>query len=275
MLDTFNSVRLFQSSHSIEQGAGMATKWFETANLFPAVLRSFRKTEVVLDIGCGIMPQQFVRPSVHICCEPFQEYISHLQDKVRYESDRSYVIVNATWAEAVRIFPPKSVDSVFLVDVIEHLEKEEAVALLKKTEQIARKQVALFTPLGFMPQSHPDGKDAWGLGGGVWQEHKSGWQPEDFDASWDIYAAKEFHAADSLGRKLDTPYGALWAIKNLDEAVTAGGACVPEKKRMLKIMEIHPDIKLPGIVNFFVDIKINATRNTEKVLKFFSRSSGE
>ena len=64
-----------------------------------------------------------------------------------------------------------------------------------------------------MPQQHPDGKDAWGLDGGMWQEHKSGWSPEDFDDSWDIYASKVFHTADHEGKPFDEPFGAFVAVK--------------------------------------------------------------
>ena len=112
----------------------MAVTWLATEQLFPTAIASFAEPEVVLDIGCGIMPQKFVRPKVHICCEPFGQYVEHLQRKVAGEYDRNYVIVNALWSDAVRMFPPKSVDTVFLVDVIEHLEKGEALDLLKKTE---------------------------------------------------------------------------------------------------------------------------------------------
>jgi len=192
-------------------------RWVEKHELFPLAVRELQSVEVLLDIGCGIMPQRYVRPLVHVCCEPFGQYVGVLQDKVRGECDRRYIVLNATWGEAVRMFPERSVDSVFLVDVIEHVEREEAMALLKATERICRRQLALFTPLGFMPQHHEDGKDAWGLDGGTWQEHKSGWQPGDFDATWRIFAAKSYHEADNLGRKFDTPYGAMWAIKTVDD----------------------------------------------------------
>jgi len=143
------------------------------------------------------------------------QYVERLQKSLKEDKTRHYVILNAAWGEVVSLFPPKSVDSVFLLDVIEHLEKEEAIHLLKLTEEIARIQIAIFTPLGFMPQKHPDGKDAWGFDGGLWQEHRSGWEPDDFDTTWDVYAAKVYHTIDNSGKHLETPYGALWAIKSL------------------------------------------------------------
>jgi hypothetical protein len=185
--------------------------WVEGQNLFPTAVSKLEHTDVVIDIGCGIKPQSFIKPSIHICCEPFDRYVTHLQK--HFGHDRRYIIIKATWAEAVRIFPPKSVDTVFLIDVVEHLVKEEGISLIKPTENLARRQVAVFTPLGFFPQEHPDGKDAWGLDGGEWQTHRSGWYPEDFDDSWAVYAAKAFHIVDNMNRPLEQPFGAFWAIK--------------------------------------------------------------
>lgn len=196
--------------------------WLGKDELLPTGIGRIKKTDVLLDIGCGIMPQRFTTPLVHVCVEPFPQYVEKLQEKIAGETDRSYVVINATWAEALKILPEKSVDTVIMIDVIEHIEKAEAKKLLKETEKLARHQIVIFTPLGFLPQSHPDGKDAWGLDGAAWQEHKSGWEPDDFGEGWDVYAAKEFHMLDNLGRGHDTPFGALWAIKTIkaDPATT-------------------------------------------------------
>ena len=190
--------------------------WTDKSRLITTAMKAMKSARVLLDVGCGIVPQQYLRPAVHICCEPCQEYVQHLKQKLKDEAfrDRDYVLLNMGWDDAVQYFPEKSVDTVILVDVIEHLEKKEGMRLLAATEKIAREQVILFTPLGFMPQHHDDGKDAWGLGGADWQEHKSGWLPEDFcGEEWEFFAAKDFHAIDSNGKLLDKAYGAFWAIK--------------------------------------------------------------
>ena len=190
--------------------------WLEREYLMPEAIRAMHPVQVLLDIGCGIVPQNYVLPQTHICCEPYPEYVDVLQNKISNLEvcDRNYIIINMGWKEVVSYFPEKSVDSIFLLDVIEHLEKEEGLNLLAKTEKIARQQVIIFTPLGFMPQHHSDGKDAWGLSGGGWQEHKSGWFPEDFiGEEWKCFVAKDYHTVDSHGNTLYPPYGALWAIK--------------------------------------------------------------
>jgi len=68
-----------------------------------------------------------------------------------------------------------------------------------------------------MPQSHPDGIDAWGLHGAAWQEHKSGWMPEDFNGNWELFVAEKYHFIDNKGKAFENPFGAIWAINNIDK----------------------------------------------------------
>lgn len=190
--------------------------------LIAAIRKIIKPVQVVLDIGCGIQPQNYVTPLVHICCEPFGEYIEYLQREI-YERkkinmiDRNYVFINASWSEMAKYIPERSVDTVFLLDVIEHLDKAQGRELLAWAEKIARCQVVVFTPLGFVKQEHPDGKDAWGMGGGGWQEHKSGWVPEDFDDTWQTYATEKFHYKSNLGDPYTVPVGAFYAIKAISD----------------------------------------------------------
>ena len=219
----------------------MNTTWFEKENLMDAAVRAMGSVEIVLDIGCGIMPQNYIKPLVHICCEPYREYVDHLQQKIATldTRDRSYVVLNMGWQDAVRYFPAKSIDTVFLVDVIEHLEKVEGQRLLAATEDIARNQVVVFTPLGFMPQHHGDGKDAWGLSGANWQEHKSGWLPEDFSGDlWQVFGAKEFHLFDSSSNPLQQPFGAFWAIKTYPKNAVKSFDVDQQLRDALKTMEL-------------------------------------
>lgn len=210
----------------------MSVTWVSSQELMETARRRLTQVRTVLDIGCGIRPQQMLKPLIHICCEPFSQYVDKLLNDCAGVHDRNYVILNAGWREAVELFPQQSVDTVFLIDVVEHLEKDEALELLHRTQALARRQVVIFTPLGFMPQVHDNGKDAWGMDGVAWQEHRSGWLPEDFDASWEVIVAEEFHTVDSLLRKLETPYGALWAIWTCRHAA-ASGAARPAKLQLL------------------------------------------
>ena len=192
----------------------MSAQWYNKNKLEAIIKAEIIPTESVLDIGCGISPQTFIEPLKHICCDPCSEYIDTLKIRLKNKRRVEYVFLNDKWSEVVKKFSNDSVDSVFLLDVIEHLEKKEGLKLLKKTESIARKQIVIFTTLGYIKQIHKDGRDAWGLSGGKWQEHKSGWWPSDFDKSWKVFACRFFHPCDNLGRRYLIHKGAFYAIKN-------------------------------------------------------------
>lgn len=191
----------------------MSIHFYDKEKLEKIIKRKIKNTSIVLDIGCGIRPQTFIKPIVHICAEPFEQYVEKIQEISGKCIDRNYIIIKSTWDETIKLIPENSVDSIFILDVIEHIEKSAGEKLLKATEKIAKKQIIIFTPLGFLPQENTGKKDAWGLDGGDWQEHKSGWLPEDFDSSWEIYASKEYHFFDNNGVRHEKPYGAFYAIK--------------------------------------------------------------
>lgn len=192
----------------------MSITWHRREHLFAEAARIIEHVDVVLDVGCGVRPQKFFSPAVHICCEPHQEYIEVLKTLVG--NDPRFVFLQRDWEEVLRLLPDKSVDSVFILDVIEHLKKQGGRCLLKESERVARRQLVVFTPLGFMPQEAGD-VDAWGLTGVKWQKHQSGWLPHDFDKTWKIFACKEFHLKYSSGEECEPPFGAFFAIKTLPE----------------------------------------------------------
>jgi hypothetical protein len=121
----------------------------------------------------------------------------------------------------MKILPDKSVDSVFALDVIEHMEKEDGLKFLKEAERVARQQIMIYTPLGFYPQTYddPDKSDRWGMGGGYWQTHRSGWSPEDFGEGWELICCKEYHFIDEDEQLLEKPFGAIWAFRNFGETL--------------------------------------------------------
>ncbi|MEI6040061.1 MAG: class I SAM-dependent methyltransferase [Candidatus Berkelbacteria bacterium] len=194
----------------------MAIHWIDPAKLLDTAKSKFLPTNIILDICCGIHPQEYQKALVHICAEPFDQYVDKLQEKIALRDDRQFVIIRAGWEEIVKLMPPKSVDTVYLLDIIEHLPKALGRRLLKKTEQIARKQVITFMPIGFMPEDFP-GKDAWGFDGGQRQTHRSGWELKDFDKTWEIYASKKFHHAQDYetSKKM---FGAFFAVKTMPGA---------------------------------------------------------
>lgn len=187
-------------------------------DLYPFAAGRMRPVHSLLEIGPGIQPQMMVIPLMRICVEPYDEYAAILS-----AAHPDYLVLNCTWGEALEILLPGSVDTVMLIDVIEHLEKEEARVLLDASVRLARSQVVVQTPLGFLAQGEGEEKDAWGLDGVNWQIHRSGWLPEDFP-EWDIIACEQFHTEDAYGRPLDVPHGAFFAILDKGTGVEPGAA---------------------------------------------------
>lgn len=178
----------------------------------------FLPARVVLDLGCGIRPQPFVEAAIHICCEPCDAYLDRLI--VERGGDGRYVFVRGTASDAIRLFPERSVDSVFLIDVVEHIDRDEAVRCLEGVRRIARSQVAVFTPIGFLAQEpKTDGVDQWGMSGVNWQRHRSGWTPSDFSCrdGWTVLVCSSFFTNDAYGRQLSPPVGAMWAILSVEQ----------------------------------------------------------
>jgi hypothetical protein len=120
------------------------------------------------------------------------------------------VFLNARWDEVIGMLPDKSVDSVYALDFIEHLEKEDGLRMLREAERVARVQIVVYTPDGFFPQSHaPDGRDRWGMDGGFWQTHRSGWGTEDFGEGWDFVISPDFILLDEHNQPLEQPMGSF------------------------------------------------------------------
>lgn len=210
----------------------MGVTWAERDEVDALVRALIVPTDVVLDVGPGIVPQRYVVPSVHICVEPHRPYLERL--RMEHPEPR-YVLLNSAWGESMRLLLDDSVDTVFALDFIEHLEKDAGRDFLAEAERVARRQIVVYTPLGFYRQDYhgPEAADRWGMDGGWWQTHRSGWELEDF-AGWEIVVCSDWHTVDEFEQPLEVPCGALWGVKNLaagprdDRQVVAGSAEVPE-----------------------------------------------
>jgi len=199
------------------------------ARALDLVTARVNQVSVVLDLGAGICPQTFIRPRVHICVDAHAPYLAHL--KARVGVNRRYVFVHAEWHRFVPMLPDKTVDTVFALDFIEHLEKPDGLRMLREAERVARSQVVVYTPHGFFPQSYgdPSKPDRWALDGGFWQNHRSGWDFDDFGDQWDIVCCPDFIRLDEDNQPMKEPMGALWAIKDVSAATTAPGAPAPRR----------------------------------------------
>lgn len=189
-------------------------EWTDRESLLRRASELVRQTDVVLDVGCGVRPQTLVRrPRVLVCIEPHDEYRRIVGERF---AGTTTILIAGTVPEALEPLPARSVDTVFLLDVIEHLDRRSGERTLAECVRVAREQVVVFTPLGFMPQEEAPGLDGWGLHGTRWQAHRSGWEPVDFSgAGWRVIACRDFHLVNGQGRPFEPPFGAFWAIHDV------------------------------------------------------------
>ena len=122
----------------------------------------------VLDLGCGSSsPLRYLSGSFYsLGVDLFEPSLSRSkQDRIHTDCLLMDVM------EAESHFRPRSFDCVLALDLIEHLERHEALRLIGAMEGIARKKTIICTPNGFHPQDQ--------YGGNELQIHRSGWTVED------------------------------------------------------------------------------------------------
>lgn len=128
--------------------------------------------ESILDVACGLsLKSKYIPAQIRVGVDIYPEYFKHIEAEV------PYVVVKHDVRDLLLIFEPKSFDLVIACDIIEHLEKEEALKMIAACEKIARKAVILETPEGFIPQN----LDILGHGGHEFQTHKCGWEVSELE----------------------------------------------------------------------------------------------
>ena len=141
---------------------------FEREGLYPT-----GKIRTILDLGCGLsLKSQYIDAEIRVGLDIYRPFLE------RIEADVPYVAINADALEIGRLLLPRSFDLVLVLDILEHLEKADALRLLDMAEEIARVAVIVETPKGYVPQNI----DIWGWGGHTYQTHRCGWEPEEFIA---------------------------------------------------------------------------------------------
>ena len=119
----------------------------------------------LLDAGCGVRPNigQVLGIRRNYLCD------THLASLVEAKKDGRGI----AFAADVKALPikPNSVDAVLLLQVLEHLEKDDGLKLLCTLEQVARRVIIVSTPNGYVRQ------DA--LEGNLNQVHQSGWDVDE------------------------------------------------------------------------------------------------
>jgi 2-polyprenyl-3-methyl-5-hydroxy-6-metoxy-1,4-benzoquinol methylase len=144
-------------------------KIFTRNNLWP-----WKDGEIksILDVACGLsLKSKYIKADIRVGVDIYKEYFNHI------ETDVEYIPVVYDVRKMQDIFLPKTFDIVLALDIVEHLEKEESLELLKQCEKFARKAVIIETPNGYIPQNI----DILGHGGHEFQTHRCGWTVEELE----------------------------------------------------------------------------------------------
>jgi predicted TPR repeat methyltransferase len=141
---------------------------FEREGLYPK-----QKITSILDVACGLsLKSQYMQADIRVGVDIYRPYLAKIEATVPYTT----VVHDVRKLDEV--FLDKSFDIVLMLDIIEHLEKPESLALLQTAERLAKVAVIIETPEGFVPQNI----DIWGHGGDEWQTHRCGWDKVELEA---------------------------------------------------------------------------------------------
>jgi SAM-dependent methyltransferase len=156
---------------------------FQREGLYPTGL-----VDSVLDVACGLsLKSQYIDARLRVGVDIYRPYLERIDAPV------PYVAINADAMRLRELFLPRSFDLVLLLDVVEHLDKPDALRLMEMAEEIARVAVIVETPRGFVPQN----MDIWGHGGDAWQTHRSGWEPAEFAERGYAVVQREYRMSDT------------------------------------------------------------------------------
>jgi hypothetical protein len=130
----------------------------------------------ILDVACGLsLKSQFVPCSgARVGLDLHRPYLEAAREQ---SPDVRWTPVQGDVLKISETFLPNSFDLVLALDIIEHVEKDQALQLLKDLEEIAKVAVILETPRGFLPQD----MDILGFGQDHLQTHRCGFEKEELE----------------------------------------------------------------------------------------------
>jgi len=137
------------------------------------------KNDIVLDLGCGIMQATtgFLDGGKSVKCKTILgvELIEKYLDVIK----KTYPTIKND-VRNTHLFMDDSFDVVLCIDIIEHLEPEDAHYLIDEMKRIARKKVIIYTPSKWITNEE-NIDNAWGLGENQYQKHLSYITPKEYE----------------------------------------------------------------------------------------------
>ena len=94
-------------------------KIFESEKLYPS-----GKIHSVLDVACGLsLKSQYINAELRVGIDIYRPFLEKIK------ADVPFVAINADALDICKLFLPKSFDMVLLLDIVEHLEKNDTLKL--------------------------------------------------------------------------------------------------------------------------------------------------
>ena len=170
---------------------------------WPILKQRMSTTQMVVDLGCGVRPNFFLGQDVTVCVELFSPYLNYLKDT---HSGEEIITIKEDVLTFLKRQPARSIETIVVTDLIEHLSKNEGYSLIQEIERTVKKQALVVTPKGFMPQHVEELDDeGWGFTGNILQNHVSGWEIDDFQ-NWEVLVCENYYT------EVEHPEGVLGCV---------------------------------------------------------------
>jgi len=168
---------------------------------FPYLLeKGLKDCHSILELGCGKSSPLQTLSGLHykVGVDLYEPYLA--------ESKKAKIHDQYIMADIRKInFKENSFDAVVLLDVLEHLTKEEGVSLIGKMEKWAKKRMILFTPNGYVRQAEYDQNKL--------HLHKSGWNADELNnLGFRIYGINGWKPLRGERARIRFHPELLWAI---------------------------------------------------------------
>lgn len=163
-----------------------------------------------LDLGCGAYASDVARQVLTFPWKLLVSVDGYEKDLVAGMEKESVIATREGRCVNIMEFEDKrTYDVVLCFDVLEHLYKDEGLALLEKIEKFATNRIVIMIPIepdGYH-RKNPDPDN-------VLQEHISHWRPHELEQlGYTVEILNDFHSEpNGDGSYLHFP--ALWAVKN-------------------------------------------------------------
>ena len=140
----------------------------------------------LLDVGCG--PRLYSNPFKETCTE-----ILCVDAWAKIEPD---IVADLEKERIQDVVGGKRYDYIFMIDFIEHLDKEAGLKLIEDCKSICDKKIFLLTPMEeIWNDNHHNvlNKDLWCYGN-EYDHHKSVWESEDFPGWTPVNVHQKFRS---------------------------------------------------------------------------------